>query len=52
MDYPADCGSFYTGEVAVTYQGALEAVIRGAKTAAEAFAEADETIQACLDENA
>jgi multiple sugar transport system substrate-binding protein len=51
MDYPADCGIFYAGEVATTYQGALEAVIRGTKGVEEAFKEADETIQTCLNEN-
>lgn len=51
MDHPADCGSFYVGVVNQAYAGALEAVIRGDKTAEEAFVEADTTIQNCLDEN-
>lgn len=50
-DYPGDCGSFYAGLVNQAYTTALEAVIRGEKTAEEAFAEADQSIQACLDEN-
>lgn len=52
MDHPADCGSFYVGVVNQAYAGALEAVIRGDKSAEEAFVEADTTIQNCLDENA
>ncbi len=51
MDHPADCGSFYAGVVQQAYSAALEAVIRGDKGAAEAFTEADTTIQNCLDEN-
>lgn len=51
MDHPADCGSFYVGVVQQAYQAALEEVIRGTKGAAEAFTTADQTIQACLDEN-
>lgn len=51
MDHPADCGSFYVGVVQQSYQAALEAVIRGTKGADEAFAEADTTIQACMDQN-
>lgn len=51
VDYPADCGSFYTGMVNQAYVAALEAVIRGEKGAEEAFAECDSTIQRCLDEN-
>lgn len=52
MDHPASCGSFYVGVVDQAYAAALEAVIRGDKGAEEAFAEADTTIQNCLDENA
>jgi ABC-type glycerol-3-phosphate transport system substrate-binding protein len=51
MDYPADCGSFYAGIVSRAYQTALEEVIRGEKDADQAFSEADQTIQDCLDEN-
>lgn len=51
MDYPADCGSFYAGIVSKAYQTALEEVIRGQKNADQAFQEADQTIQDCLDEN-
>lgn len=52
MEHPADCGSFYVGVVQQAYSTALETVIRGEKDAATAFAEADTTIQSCLDENA
>ncbi|MEZ4683311.1 MAG: hypothetical protein R2932_54795 [Caldilineaceae bacterium] len=51
MDHPADCGSFYVGVVNQAYSAALEAVIRGQKSAEEAFVEADTTIQNCMDEN-
>jgi multiple sugar transport system substrate-binding protein len=51
MDYPADCGSFYAGLVSQSYQDALEAVIRGQMSAEEAFADADDTIQSCLNQN-
>ena len=51
MDHPADCGSFYVGVVNQAYTAALEAVIRGEKSAEEAFTEADTTIQNCMDEN-
>jgi len=50
VDYPADCGSFYTGLVMQSYQAALEATIRGEQTVEEAFAMCDEDIQACLDD--
>ena len=50
-DYPADCGSYYSGLMMTNYQGALEAVIRGTKTAEDAFKAADDAIQACLDKN-
>ena len=44
-------GPALTDRVAA-YAAALEAVIRGEKSAEEAFVEADTTIQNCLDENA
>jgi multiple sugar transport system substrate-binding protein len=52
MDHPADCGSFYVGIVQQAYSTALEAAIRGEKDLVTGFAEADATIQSCLDENA
>jgi len=45
VDYPPDCGSFYTGAANQSYATALELGIE------EAFAECDATIQRCLDEN-
>lgn len=51
MDYPADCGSFYAGELNVSIGAALEAIIRGQKSVEDALAEIDATTQACLDEN-
>jgi hypothetical protein len=49
--YPLACGTLYAGLVADAYQGALRDVIRGDRTAAEAFAAADEVIQTCLDQS-
>jgi len=51
VDYPADCGSFYAGELNLSITAALEAIIRGQKTVEDALAEIDATTQACLDEN-
>lgn len=50
-DYPGECGSFYAGLVNQSYVTALETVIRGEGDVETAFAEADQAIQACLDEN-
>lgn len=50
-NYPGDCGSFYAGLVNQSYVTALETVIRGEADVEQAFTEADEAIQACLDEN-
>lgn len=50
-DYPGECGSFYAGLVNQSYVTALETVIRGEATVEQAFAEADQAIQACMDEN-
>lgn len=49
MDYPADCGSFYAGELNSSITTALESIIRGQKTVEEALAEIDKTTQSCLD---
>ncbi len=51
VDYPPDCGSFYTGLVNQSYVAALEAAIRGEQDITEAFTQCDEAIQDCLDEN-
>jgi len=51
MDYPADCGSFYAGELNQSITTALENIIRGVKPVEEALQEIDDTTQACLDEN-
>jgi len=45
VDYPPDCGSFYTGLVNQSYVAALEAVIREAQSVEEAFGACDEAIQ-------
>lgn len=49
MDYPADCGSFYAGELNASITAALESIIRGESTVEEALAEIDSTTQSCLD---
>jgi multiple sugar transport system substrate-binding protein len=51
MDYPADCGSFYAGELNQSITTALENIIRGVKSVEEALKEIDDTTQICLDEN-
>ena len=51
MNYPGECGSFYSGQVSKAYQDALEAVLRKKMTVEEAFPTADKTIQTCLTEN-
>jgi multiple sugar transport system substrate-binding protein len=51
MDYPADCGSFYAGELNTSITTALENIIRGVKGVEEALKEIDDTTQKCLDEN-
>ena len=50
-DYPGDCGSFYAGLVNQSYVTALESVIRGEAGVEEAFTDADQQIQACLNAN-
>ncbi|MBN1874260.1 MAG: extracellular solute-binding protein [Anaerolineae bacterium] len=50
-DYPGECGSFYAGLVNQSYVTALESVIRGEAEVEQAFIEADQAIQICLDEN-
>jgi multiple sugar transport system substrate-binding protein len=49
MDYPADCGSFYAGELNASITNALESIIRGKMSVEEAMAGIDKTTQACLD---
>jgi multiple sugar transport system substrate-binding protein len=49
MDYPADCGSFYAGELNASITNALESIIRGKAKVEEALAAIDKTTQSCLD---
>jgi multiple sugar transport system substrate-binding protein len=49
MDYPADCGSFYAGELNQSIATALESILRGQTSVEAALKEIDETTQACLD---
>jgi multiple sugar transport system substrate-binding protein len=51
VDYPADCGSFYAGELNVNITAALENVLRGVKGVEEALEELNQATQVCLDEN-
>jgi multiple sugar transport system substrate-binding protein len=51
MDYPADCGSFYAGQIAVAINTALENILRGVMGVEEALAEIDSEIGPCLAEN-
>jgi len=45
MDYPADCGSFYAGELNTSITTALEGILRGEKSVEDAMAEIDATTQ-------
>lgn len=47
--YPVKCGSLYSGQVNAAIKTGLEEIIRGAKSAEEAFAAIDAEIQDCLD---
>ena len=49
MDYPADCGSFYAGELNASITTALESILRKKASVEEALAAIDKTTQACLD---
>jgi ABC-type glycerol-3-phosphate transport system substrate-binding protein len=51
VDFPAACGSVYSGIVNKAYLDAIDNVLYGKKSVTDAFAEADTTIQACLDTN-
>jgi multiple sugar transport system substrate-binding protein len=47
--YPSKCGSLYAGLIQSSIKTALEESIREQKSVQQAFTEADEQIQACLD---
>lgn len=51
MDYPADCGSFYAGELSQSISTALESILRGTTSVEDALKAIDETTQICLDKN-
>jgi multiple sugar transport system substrate-binding protein len=51
MNYPAECGSFYAGELNTSITTALENILRGVMGVEEALKEIDDTTQKCLDEN-
>jgi multiple sugar transport system substrate-binding protein len=47
--YPTSCGNFYSGLVASAISDAFKAVLDGTAKTAEAFKQADQKIQVCLD---
>ena len=47
--YPTPCGNFYSGLVASALSDAFKAVLDGSAKTADAFKQADQKIQACLD---
>lgn len=51
VDYPADCGSFYAGELNANISTAIEAILRGTKKVEDAMKEIDAATQTCLDKN-
>lgn len=46
--FPADCGSFYAGELNQSINTALEEILRGVKSVTDAMADIDATTNACL----
>lgn len=50
--YPADCGSFYAGELNQSINTALEEILRGVKTVEAAMADIDSLTNTCLSANA
>jgi len=52
VDFPAACGSVYSGIVNQAYLDAINNVLQGGKSVSDAFAACDTTIQACLDKPA
>jgi multiple sugar transport system substrate-binding protein len=47
--FPGDCGSLYAGQINTEINDAFDAVIIGGVSVEEAFTEANDNIQACLD---
>lgn len=47
--FPGDCGSLYAGQINSEINDAFDAVIIGGVSVADAFTEANDNIQACLD---
>lgn len=47
--FPGDCGSLYAGQINTEISDAFDAVIVGGVSVEEAFGEANDNIQACLD---
>jgi multiple sugar transport system substrate-binding protein len=47
--FPGDCGSLYAGQINTEINNAFDAVIVGGASVADAFTEANDNIQACLD---
>ena len=49
--FPGDCGSLYAGQINSEINAAFEAVIVGGVSVSDAFTEANDNIQACLDQS-
>jgi len=47
--FPGDCGSMYAGQINQEIHDALEAAIRGSSSVEDAFTQANQNIQDCLD---
>lgn len=47
--FPGDCGSLYAGQINSEIANAFDAVIVGGSSVTDAFTEANDNIQACLD---
>lgn len=47
--FPGECGSLYAGQINTAINDAFDAVIVGGVSVADAFTEANDNIQACLD---
>jgi ABC-type glycerol-3-phosphate transport system substrate-binding protein len=48
--FPGECGSLYAGQINTEINNAFDNVIVGGASVEEAFTEANDNIQACLDE--
>jgi len=49
--FPGDCGSLYAGQINTEINNAFDAVVVGGTSVSDAFTEANDNIQACLDKS-